>query len=121
MEHVHSILILKKNNKYYTYYDNRWGMELFPNIKGNSIDDIKEYLKTNLNIDDCNVELLFDKVHDKYSIPHEETRTYHHYFYKVDAELSDDKYKTLEELLLDDKVKENNSDIINYIKEYYGE
>ena len=80
MEHVHSILILKKNNKYYTYYDNRWGMELFPNIKGNSIDDIKEYLKTNLNIDNCNVELL-----------------------------------------LDDKVKENNSDIINYIKEYYGE
>jgi hypothetical protein len=121
MEHVHSILIIKDGNKYYNYYDNRWNMLLFPNIKGNNIDDIKKYLLDTFNISTDNITLLFDKVHDKYSIPHEENRTYHHYFYYVDIKLDDNNYYTLDELLEDDKVKENNSDIVSYIKEYYNE
>ena len=114
MEHVHSIIIIKKDNKYLNYYDDRWDMYLFPNIKGNNIDDIKQKYDTD------NVQFLFDKVHDKYSIPNNENRTYHHYFYQVDKEIDGD-YFTLDELLSMDKVKENNEDIINYIKEYYGE
>ena len=87
-------------------------MYLFPNIKGNNIDEIKEKYNTN------NVSFLFDKEHDKYSVSHGENRTYHHYFYEVESDI-DGEYFTLDELLEDPKVKENNSDIIGFIREYY--
>lgn len=112
MEHIHSIIIIKKNNKYLNYYDERWGVYLFPNIKGNDIEIIKNKYNTN------NVKLLFDKVHNKYSVPHNEIRTYHHYFYEVNTNIEGE-YFSLEKLLNDNKVKEYNEDIIKYIKEYY--
>ena len=40
MEHVHSIILIKKGDKYLNYFDERWGMYLFPNIKGNDIEII---------------------------------------------------------------------------------
>ena len=86
-------------------------MYLFPNIKGNDIEEIKKKYNTE------NVKFLFDKVHNKYSVSHNETRTYHHYFYEVDTDI-DGEYFTLDELLEDKKIKENNSDIIQFIKEY---
>lgn len=89
-------------------------MYLFPNIKGNDIEEIKKKYDTN------NVKLLFDKVHDKYSVSHNEVRTNHHYFYLVDTEASGE-YFSLEELLNIPKEKEYNEDIINYIKEYFME
>lgn len=113
MEHVHSIIIIKNGDKFLNYYDDRWGMYLFPNIKGNNIDEIKE----KYNTDD--VTFLFDKVHDKYSVSHDENRTYHHYFYEVNTDI-DGEYFTLDELLADPKVKENNEDIITFIKDYYN-
>ena len=67
MEHVHSILLIKKDDKFLTYYDNRWEINMFPNIKGNKIEDIKKKMKYDFNVDDCNVKFLFDKVHEKYS------------------------------------------------------
>ena len=112
MENVHSIIIIKKDNKFLNYYDERWGMYLFPNIKGNDIKEIKNKSNTE------NVKYLFDKVHDKYSVSHNENRTYHHYFYEVDADI-EGQYFTLDELLELPKVKENNSDIIEFIKEFY--
>lgn len=66
MEHVHSIILIKKGDKYLNYFDERWGMYLFPNIKGNDIEEIKDKYNTN------NVKYLFDKVHEKYSIPNNE-------------------------------------------------
>ena len=112
MEHVHSIIIIKKGDKYLNYYDDRWGMYLFPNIKGNDIEEIKSKYNTS------KVKYLFGKVHSKYSVSHNEERVYHHYFYEVDIDIEGE-YFTLDELLKDDKVRENNSDIIGYIKEYY--
>ena len=53
MEHVHSIIIIKKDNKFLNYFDDRWRMYLFPNIKGNDIEEIKKKYDTN------NVKLLF--------------------------------------------------------------
>ena len=41
MEHVHSIIIIRKDNKFLNYFDERWNMYLFPNIKGNNVEDIK--------------------------------------------------------------------------------
>lgn len=67
MEHVHSIILIKRGDKYLNYFDERWGMYLFPNIKGNDIEEIKNKYNTN------NVKYLFDKVHEKYSIPNKET------------------------------------------------
>ena len=113
MENIHSIIIIKKNNKFLNYFDERWNMYLFPNIKGNDIDEIKKKYNTD------KVTFLYDKVHKKYSVSHHENRTYHHYFYEVDTDI-DGEYFTLDELLNDDKVKENNSDIIGFIKEYYN-
>ncbi len=114
MEHVHSIIIVKKGNKFLNYFDERWNTYLFLNMKGNNIEEIKSKYKTD------DVKFLFDKVHSKYSVPHNENRIYHHYFYEVNIDLDGD-YFTLDELLEMDNVKENNIDIINYIKEYYKE
>ena len=112
MESVHSIIIIKKGDKYLNYYDDRWGIYLFPNMKGNNIEEIKTKYNTN------DVKLLFDKVHDKYSVSHNKVRTYHHYFYEVNTDV-DGEYFTIDELLKDKKVKENNSDIICFIRDYY--
>jgi len=113
MEHIHSIIIIKKENKYLNYYDEKWGMYLFPNIKGNDINVIKNKYKTD------NVKFLFDKVHNKYSISHNKVKNYHHYFYEVNTDI-DGEYFSLEDLLNKDKVKEYNQDIIRYIDEYYN-
>lgn len=50
-------------------------MYLFPNIKGNNIQKIKD--KYNIH----KVKFLFDKIHEKYSLSHNEIRKYHHYFF----------------------------------------
>ena len=113
MEHIHSIIIIKKENKFLNYFDENWKMYLFPNLKGNNINEIKDKYNTD------NVRLLFDKIHDKYSVNHDEIRTYHHYFYEIDDIDIKGEYFTLEELLNKPKVKENNSDIIGFIREYY--
>lgn len=113
MEHVHSIILIKRGDKYLNYFDERWGMYLFQNIKGNDIEEIKNKYNTN------NVKYLFDKVHEKYSIPNKETRTYHHYFYEVDKDINGE-YFSLNELLQKEKVKENNGDIIKFIEEFYN-
>lgn len=112
MENIHSIIIIKKDNKFLNYYDERWQMYLFPNIKGNNIEEIKEKYNTD------KVKYLFDKVHEKYSISHNENKVYHHYFYEVNIDINGE-YFTLDELLDIPKVKENNSDIIEFIKKYY--
>lgn len=112
MEHVHSIIIIKKGDEYLNYFDDRWNMYLFPNIKGNNIDEIKEKFNA------TNVKLLFDKVHEKYSVPNGKMKKYHHYFYEANANI-DGEYFTLDELLNIEKVKENNVDIIEFIKEFY--
>ena len=112
MEHIHSIIIIRRGDKYLNYFDDKWGMYLFPNIKGNDIKNIKDKYATD------KVKLLFDKVHDKYSISHDEIRTYHHYFYEVEAKVAGE-YFALNELLEDPKINKYNKDIINFIKDYY--
>ena len=113
MENIHSIILIKKDNKFLNYFDERWDMYLFPNIKGNNIDEIKEKYNTD------RVRLLFDKKHNKYSVSHGENRSYHHYFYEVESDINGE-YFTLDELLKDSKVKECNSDVIEFIREYYN-
>ena len=40
MEHISSIILIKKDNKYLDYYDERWNMYLFPNMKENDMENI---------------------------------------------------------------------------------
>ena len=121
MENIHSIVIVKKEDKFLNVYDKRWDMLLFPNIKGNDIEDIINYVKSafDVNINEDNIKFLFDKIHEKYSVSHKENRFYHHYFYEVNTSSIVGDYYTLDELLSQEKVKKNNSDIISYIKNYY--
>ena len=112
MEHIHSIIIVKNKDKYLNYFDKRWQMYLFPNIKGNDIGKIKEKYNTN------NVKFLFDKIHNKYSVSDKKIKTYHHYFFEVDEEI-DGEYFSLDELLNKENVKKYNEDIIEYIRAYY--
>ena len=123
MEHEHSIIIIRKENKYLNIYDERWQMNLFPNIKGHEEKKIKEYVEDELSIPIKEIKYLMEKHHEKYSLSHKENRKYHHYFYEVIPSTLEKQEKgnfyTLEELLKDPKEKENNEDIINYIKEYY--
>ena len=82
--------------------------------------DIEKYfpeIKNKYNTN--NVKYLFDKVHEKYSIPNKEKRTYHHYFYEVDKDINGE-YFSLNALLQKEKVKENNGDIIKFIEEFYN-
>ena len=74
--------------------------------------DIAEYNVTE-------VDYLFDKVHEKYSVPNNENRVYHHYFYEIHTDDIEGEYFTLDELLELPGVRENNSDIISFIEEYY--
>ena len=110
MEHIHSIILIKRDNKYLNYYDDRWGMYLFPNMKRNDIEKIKEKHHTN------NVKFLFDKVHEKYSVSHNENRIYHHYFYEIDGIDIDGEYFSLDELLENSKVRENNGILLVLLK-----
>ena len=54
----------------------------------------------------------------KDSEPNDKNKIYHHYFYEVDVDI-DGEYFSLDELLEKDKEKEYNSDIIEYIRDYY--
>lgn len=113
MKSIHSIIIIKQGNKFLNYYDERWKIFLFPNIKGNDTSKIKEIYNTD------KVKFLFDKVHDKYSVSSGKIKTYHHYFYEVSTDVKG-KYFSLEELLKDAKIKKYNGDIINFISDYYN-
>ena len=40
MEYIRSIILIKKDNKYLDYYDERLNMYLFPNMKENDMENI---------------------------------------------------------------------------------
>ncbi len=113
-QHIHSIIIIRKGDKFLNYYDENWKIYLFPNMKGNNIEEIKKKYNTE------NVKLLFEKVHEKYSLTHLENRTYHHYFYEIDTDING-KYFSLEELLEHPDIKKYNGDIIGFIDDFYKE
>ena len=133
-EHKHAILIIRKDNKFLQYYDERWEGFLFPNLKmtdefneNKIIEHISNILK--INKDDINVDLLFNKIHSKFSESAKKYKTYNHYFYEVKINeidrmfnenefYNDTEYKwyTMEELENDDRIQKINSDIVGFVK-----
>lgn len=121
----HSIIIIKnKDNKYLQYYDNNWDSYLFLNCKMNNkddIDSISRYLKEKINVSEFNYNFLGEKTHTKYSQKDKKQKEYTHYFYKIETkeEISDNELKWLsyDELINDMRIKEVNSDIIEFVRE----
>lgn len=119
----HAIIIIKNNDKYLQYYDNRWDCFLFPNIKlrESFTDlDIIEYVLNSLQKKVIEYSFIKNIVHSKYSVSHKEIREYNHYFYLVtlDNYDFDDTFKffTIDELKNNKRIMEVNSDIVGFIE-----
>ena len=129
LEHKHTILIIKNNDKYLQYFDERWNSYLFLNTKVQGSVNEKELIKfieERFNIKDVTVEYKFDKVHSKYSPTANKEKTYHHYFYLVKENIPEEdftmdninyKWLSMNYLETDKKIQEMNSDIVSFIKE----
>lgn len=134
MESKHAIIIIKnKNGEYLQYYDSRWDCYLFPNCKIDdnlNIKNVEENI-SGLNVNVIDISLKMDKVHTKFSQSAKVNKEYHHYFYlvKVDDEkniminkefmINGINYKWFyyKKLLDDKRIREVNSDIIEFVKE----
>ena len=129
LEHKHTILIIKNKDKYLQYFDERWNSYLFLNTKvqGNVNEkELIEFIEERFNIKNVTVEYKFDKVHYKYSPTANKEKTYHHYFYFVNAHLPEEdftidnidyKWLSMNYLETDKRIQEMNSDIVGFIKE----
>ncbi len=132
----HSIIVIKnKKNEYLQYFDEIWNSYLFLNCKmkdKNDIDAIIKLLEEKMNLHLNNKQCVFigEKTHKKFSEKDKVEKEFTHYFYRIDNldiqdkyefELFNIKYKwfSFEELENDERIQQVNSDIINYIKEFY--
>lgn len=121
---IHAIIIIKNNDKYLQYYDNRWDSYLFPNMKlGETFTeiDITQYVENSLNKKVIDCTFIKNIIHSKYSVSHKEMREYNHYFYLVNLEdyEFDDNYIffSIEELKNNERIMKVNSDIVGFIED----
>ena len=128
------IVIKNENSKYLQYFDEGWNSYLFLNCKlpnGNNEEIIKNKIANEFNIEKNVIEVYYvgNKKHKKFSETAKKEKEYIHYFYKVDFdtkfsendfEIDSKKYKwfSYKELLEDKRIKQVNSDIVEFIKEF---
>lgn len=138
--HPHSIVLLRDTfqkfpNRYLVYQDEAWDCLFFPNYKDNpnNEDFIKGHLSSELKIEKENISLkyLTQRIHQKYSVTHQEYRVYSHKFYltsissypekmRADSFEQDGRqyyWKTIDELRRDPDVQKKNSDILRFVTE----
>lgn len=139
----HSLAIIKDTfnefpKRYLLYYDERWKCYLFPNYKttNNNETDIIQRLSNELEIKEENIKLNYKAkdIHSKYSVSHEKNRTYEHMLYQVNiVEFTDVtkrdvfslggkhyKWFTYEDMITNSEIKENNMDIVSFVREFIG-
>lgn len=124
----HAIIVIKNDdNEYLQYYDDRWNSYLFLNCKLEDNDEniVKKYVSDILKVDvnKINCKYISDKIHTKFSESAKQEKEYHHYFYKViiNSEFNiNNNYKffSYDELKNDKRIREVNSDIVEFIKEF---
>lgn len=130
----HAIIVIKNDKgEYLQVFDKKWDSYLFINCKVNNEKDIikiEKEINDKLGIKSANIIYKFDKIHTKFSVSDKIMKEYHHYFYKVIVKefpkfMVNKSFKnnnfifkwfTFDELLNDKKIKEVNSDIVNFIK-----
>jgi len=128
----HAIIIIKKDDEYLNYYDQRWNCYLFPNCKIEENTSISKYVSKILEIEENQINAKFIKeiTHKKFSESAKIEKEYNHYFYKVEIKNIKDKFKEKEftvketkykwfntrEFEEDERIQKVNSDIIYYVK-----
>ena len=75
MIHNYSLIIIKYKNKYLLYDDQRWKCKLFINYKTVNKDNEQHLINSR--------KYITSKIQRKYSISHNEYRTYNHSLYLV--------------------------------------
>lgn len=88
MIHNYSLIIIKYKNKYLLYDDQRWKCKLFINYKTVNKDNeqhLINFISKNLEIDISLISYKYitSKIQRKYSISHNEYKTYNHSLYLV--------------------------------------
>lgn len=143
LAHPFNIIVIqnKAKNKVLTTYDKRWNMWLFLYKKASSnnqgasfynkeLSFIKEHLASlfNISIDSISGSYALQEFTEKYSVSDKCDKTYDHRFYKISIdnlpedndtfEIDGTKYKwwNINDLEIDAKTVENNSEIVAKIK-----
>ena len=143
IQHQFSIVVLKDTfhkfpNHYLLYYDERWNCRFFFNYKtqDNDEDNILNRLSNELHIkrDALSIQYCSSVIQRKYSVSHDEDRTYNHRLYRVDVKKYPELLKktefeidgrkfywmTLDEMEQDKDIQEKNLDVVHYIRDQIG-
>lgn len=128
----HAIIIIKKDDEYLNYYDERWNCYLFPNCKIEENTNIKKYISDILEIEEMQINMSFIKeiTHRKFSESAKKEKEYNHYFYKAEINNVKDKFREKEftvkktkyrwfnakDFEEDERIQKVNSDIIDFVK-----
>ena len=139
-----SLIVIKDNNappKFLLFYDKRWKCYLFMyyhtvNNENSNIIKAKQTLCNNLGLRDSNeitARFLFEKTHEKRSVPDKINKVYEHRFYEVVVpqemlnkktyfRVGNRKYRwmTIDDMRIDKALMQKNEDVIEYINEYYN-
>lgn len=136
IEHNHSLVVIKKRDKFLLYYDERWDCKLFLNYKTqerNNEASITERVAADLNLDRDSLQCTYvsSRVQEKYSVSHQENRVYNHRLYEISIEnlpkdLKEPDFKignkhyywmTMQEMEKDENIQKKNLEVLDFVKE----
>lgn len=142
IQHNHSLVLIRNTfdaeiKKFLVYYDENWDCKLFLNYKTvekNNEAIIVDNIAADLGIDKIMVHCNYisSRVHEKYSVSHQENRVYNHRLYEAHISSFPDRMKkdnfihnnkhyywmTMEEMEKDENIIKKNVDVLDFVKEY---
>lgn len=140
IKHPFSLVAVKDSfkdypHRYLLYYDNRWGMDLFPNYKTQETNDkenVRKRLSNDLQIPlaDISVEEKGFKIMSKYSVSDKVNKVYAHKLYLAtiknipvelqadDFTIADRRYSwwSIDKMEQDKNIMEHNADVVDFVK-----
>lgn len=136
LERNHSLVVIKKRDKFLLYYDERWEYKFFLNYKTqrrNDEESITERVAADLNLDRDSLQCTYvsSRVQEKYSVSHQENRVYNHRLYEIFIEnlpeaLKEPDFKignkhyywmTMQEMEKDENIQKKNLEVLDFVKE----
>lgn len=140
IQHDHSLVILcnsesSSEKEYLVYYDERWDCKLFLNYKTqerNNESYISDKISADLQVgkDKINLRYITSRVQEKYSVSHDEKRTYNHRLYEL--QISDWTAKKQKDFVINGKhyywmpiskmetdknIAKKNLEVVDFVKE----
>lgn len=142
IEHPFSLVAIKDTfnkypHRYLLYYDNRWGLNLFPNYRTQATEEenianIISHLSNELQIpaQDINVEQKGYKLTTKYSVSDKVQKVYAHTLYQANIKklpkklqadsfmIGDRKYSwwSIDKMEADEYIRKHNLDVVELVK-----